>query len=285
MTRDERDPRSGQNQGSDQEVFDFGPDDTEAPPVLGSSLWDEEYPEPRSSGIRWGWTPDNNQAVWCGTPSIRLISLLDGTPWSAPYKCRSWGHRPCAEETAAAIIRLLERRFRTLGGVWYAVFDGTRKARDRLRQRRSGRSDGWVSFRRTDGRVAYFSTAERSGRLSPSEWAFLPPDVALFVAAQFALAQPGVERVDWSPGWKPRSTAKGARTNVGYGIRDDALWTAAVDDACDILVDIHGVTWDPWRERPPDPITIEEWTEVVGEQVRRLLETSRLDHGQQQPHG
>jgi len=287
MTLDEQDPRSGQGRGSDEVVYDFNLDDTEASPNIQSRLWDGDYPSIRVRDWRWNnWTLHSNQAEWCGAPVIRLISHLDGIPWSAPYKCRSWTHRECAEEAAARIVTLLERRFRGLEGVWYTVFQGSKKARDRLRQRRKGASDGWVSIRRTARWVAYFSTHKRPGRAEPSEWVFLPPDVALFVAADFALLQPGVERVDWSKTWRPKSWAKDHEsTNQGYGVRGDGLWTAAVEDARDILVDLHGEKWNPWDGTLPKGISIPEWTGLVAEQVRHLSETSRLGHGQEKPHG
>lgn len=279
MTPDMRDPRSGQDQGSD-EVVDFDPEGTVPDPWIETMLWEGALPAIQSSEARWRWTPINRQAEWCGEPVIRLIRKCDGRPASVPYECDSWGHEEHAVVRARRLLLHFACLLRRREGVWYATFPATRKARDRMRDRRRGSGDQWVSVARTDSHVAYFSTAKRSGLLPPVDWVFLSIDVALLVFARYALSQPGVRRVDWSKAWRPSKTERESTGQfVGYGIMDSDTWGAAIESAAETLGFRYEVRWDPWSDPLPLEVPRTVYMDTVEANLDAIRTASRFTHG------
>jgi hypothetical protein len=221
-----------------------------------------------SDKAEWAVEPVTRQASGCPY-LIRTIWFADGRTGAIPKECRSWTHQSCAERRAWETIHHLHQQWGDRDLVWYTTFRDDPAARDRLRQRRKGGVDQYISVRRTDRWVHLFSTEKRDGRLPPSDWTPLDPKTAMEVLAAGTLRLPGVIKTYSSARWR---VPHGGRTDEpdglpkinAFGVISDERWDDVLVKAAEVVrVRFRCSRWDPHHDPLPENVPIGAWVEAV----------------------
>jgi len=266
MTQDERDPRSGQGRGSDEDGYDFDADDNGRDPIWASALWEGRYPEVPNWESAWrlvDFEERSKTRQWCHRLPMRGGEKTTGRRFSFNPGCNSWTCPVCAPGRAEKAVKHLAWRFNKVEEVWFTRFLADPGSLERLRQRRYARNRTlpgdervkWVSVYRIESEsitqidgpltpVAYhFTTHRLGGRDAPSDPLRLTPPVALYLLATVALRLPSVHEVHGKEGWGiPGKDSSGPSTAaVFFGVHPETRWNRANQAAADTSSARYGV--------------------------------------------